>query len=82
MSTKTNYVLLNEGIVSSAISDIVTIGTLVGAFWFNYQFVDGNNLLDILIIILWFLFLLQHTNGRSRRFNSKQKLIDYLQEEI
>lgn len=54
--SKERIVYLKETTLSSVVSDIVTFGCLVGSFWFNYKFIGGNDALDVLLFIVFFLF--------------------------
>lgn len=54
MSKKVIYI--KENTVGSILADTFTFGSIVASFWFNYKFIDGNNILDILLFICFFLF--------------------------
>lgn len=53
-------VLVRETTVSSVIQDIVTFSCLVFSFWFNYKFIGGNDALDILLFITFFMMGMSH----------------------
>lgn len=57
MDTKNNekLVFVREHTLGSILSDVVTFGVIVASFWFNYRFIDGNNALDTLLFIVFFL---------------------------
>lgn len=47
-------VFIKEHTLWSVLSDVVTFGVIVASFWFNYRFIDGNNILDTLLFICFF----------------------------
>ena len=51
---KEKIVIVRETTISSVLQDIFTFGLLVGSFWFNYQFIGGNDALDILLFFMFF----------------------------
>ena len=53
---KEKIVYIKETTAGSVVSDIVTFGTICGAFWFNYRFVGGNDAMDILLFLVFFMF--------------------------
>jgi hypothetical protein len=63
MSKQEKIIYLKETTVGSIVSDIVTFGTIVGSFWFNYKFINGNNWLDVLLFISFFLFAVGKTGN-------------------
>lgn len=56
MSDRKNTIWVKENTLGSMLSDLFTFGSIVGSFWFNYRFIDGNNWLDVLLFICFFLF--------------------------
>lgn len=54
MSKKVIYI--KENTLGSMLSDFFTFVAIVGSFWFNYKFIDGNNALDALLFICFFMF--------------------------
>ena len=54
MNKKIIYV--KENTIGSMIADTFTFGTICVAFWFNYKFINGNDMLDVLLFICFILF--------------------------
>jgi hypothetical protein len=64
--TKEKIVFIKETTVSSIISDIFTYGFTIGAFWFNYQFIGGNDALDALLFITFFTMSFSHIGNYKK----------------
>jgi len=78
MNDEKEIILLKEGALQSVLSDIFMWASLLFAFWFNLKFIEGNNFLDAIIFILFFVGMLSRTNTKAKRFHRKEDLIDYL----
>lgn len=63
---KEKIVIIRETTVQSIISDIVTFGTILFSFWFNYKFIGGNDALDALLFIVFFLTGTAHLKNYKR----------------
>ena len=73
---KTEYIYHFENTIGSIVADLATFAFIGGTFWLNKEFIDGNNLVDGILLVMCILFLF--SRSRTRRFTSKQELIDYL----
>lgn len=78
MKPKQEIIYFRESFISSIISDTFSFGCLLFTFWFNKTFIDGNNFLDTIILIVFFIALMGKTNNKAKRFHSKAKLLEYL----
>ncbi|MEO5499446.1 MAG: hypothetical protein ABIR46_03030 [Candidatus Saccharimonadales bacterium] len=56
-----------ENLISSLVADCLTFGVIVASFWFNLEFIDGNNWLDALLFICFFFFALGKAGNVKRR---------------
>lgn len=54
--SKEKIVYVKENTFGSMMSDTFTFGCIVGSFWFNYRFIGGNDALDALLFLVFFLF--------------------------
>lgn len=60
--SKEKIVFVRETTFESYLADFFTFASIVGSFWFNYTYIGGNDALDILLFICFFLFAL----GRAK----------------
>lgn len=77
---KTKYIIIKDGLVRSIIADIFSYGVLLSSFWINERFINGNNVLDILLVVMFFIFVVGQVNARSDKFNTPEDAIEYLKE--
>lgn len=65
-------VFVRETTVSSILQDVFTFGTIVFSFWFNFKFIGGNDALDVLLFICFFLFGI----GRAQSYKKLKELAE------
>lgn len=54
MTTPNRIIICKIGWIASLLSDLQTFGIMAATFWFNYQYMGGNNFVDtILFIAFW-----------------------------
>lgn len=70
---KVKIIYQRENVFSSIVSDLFSFGTIVAAFWFNYTFIDGNNVLDALLFIVFFLFAIGRASNIRRYIETVKK---------
>jgi hypothetical protein len=70
MSKEQKIVYLRETTSQSMISDLFSFGTIVAAFWFNYRFIGGNDALDVVLGIAFFMFSI----GRAANYKKLKEL--------
>lgn len=63
--SKPQVIYVRERTFQSYLADFTTFGTICLSFWFNYKFIDGNNWLDALLFICFFIFAI----GRSKEIS-------------
>lgn len=61
--------------IGSMLADTFTFGTIVACFWFNYHFINGNDVLDVLLFIVWLGFSV------SKATNVK-RLVEYAKQDL
>lgn len=54
--SKQKIIYIKENTLSSIVADTFTFASIVASFWFNYRFIDGNNWLDVLLFLCFFMF--------------------------
>lgn len=69
MSETVKYVYLRENTLQSIVQDLSTLGITVLAFWLNYTFIGGNDALDLLLFVLFFVMAC----GRAAAFSNNTK---------
>lgn len=69
---KEKIVFLKETTLGSIVNDVFTFSTIVGSFWFNYKFIGGNDALDILLFLVFFMFGI----GKAANYKKMKQLID------
>jgi hypothetical protein len=55
MSKPVTYIYIRENTLQSIGQDLFSLGMIVLAFWLNYRFIGGNDALDVLLFVLFFL---------------------------
>lgn len=73
---QTEYIYHFENTLGSIVSDLFTFGFIALTFWFNKEFINGNDLVDVILLVMFVLFLT--SKSKTRRFKNKQELIEYL----
>ncbi|NDZ93295.1 hypothetical protein G3I13_01790 [Streptomyces sp. SID6673] len=73
--SKPNYKIIYryEHPVGSMIADTFTYGIIVASYWINQQFIDGNNFLDLLLLIFFFMFALAKASNIQRMVEYTRK---------
>lgn len=71
MTKQEKIIVIKETTLSSIINDIVTFSVLLGAFWFNYKFIGGNDALDALLFIVFFI----HAATRFRDYKRFKEIV-------
>lgn len=69
-------VLVRETTAQSIVQDIFTYGVTLFAFWFNYNFIGGNDALDVLLFISFFTISLSHLKNYkllNEKVNGKEQ---------
>lgn len=80
---KTEHTIFyKESAIQSFLSDLFSFSFLIVTFWFNYKFIDGNNILDFLLLIIFIALLSARSSVLSKRFTSKKDLLEYIEKEI
>lgn len=74
MGKEKDIVIIRETNFASYIADLFTFASICGAFWFNYTFIGGNDALDILLFICFFLFSV------GRAANIKRQVLESTKE--
>lgn len=74
------FLYVNEGFISSVLSDIFTFGCMFVGLFINHYFLDKRWYIDIFFIV--FALIGTHAQSKIKKFKNKKDLIKYLQEDI
>ena len=64
--------LINESDTKSVISDISTFGCLVGAFWFNHEFLGDGVILQIVLGLAFFIVAAGRGSAKVKRMSRSE----------
>lgn len=78
--TKKEVIYFRESALQSIIADIGMFGSLVGAFWVNYQFIGSSKIVATVILVMWFISIVSRANAKKLTFTSKEDLLKHINE--
>lgn len=78
--TKKEVIYFRESALQSIIADIGMFGSLVGAFWINYQFIGSSKIVATVILVMWFISIVSRANAKKLTFTSKEELLKHINE--
>ena len=73
MKDDKKIIYVRERTVQSFFADAITFAVIVASFWFNYKFIDGNNWLDALLFICFFIFAIGRASDMKRQLDEDSK---------
>ena len=78
-SHRIHIVYATESIAVSALKDVVSMGVLLTAFWFNAAYIGGSVILSILLAFTWVIILVKWGSRRVRIVSADKLPEDLLQ---
>jgi hypothetical protein len=85
MKKHITLIFTKERVIASLIKDIITFSIIIGSFYLNYKFINGNNWVDFLLFIMCILFFLGVLGKRNffncikkYQFGEEQEAIEFL----
>lgn len=72
---------IRESLIQSVLADVATFGFLAGSVWFSVKFCGNNYFLNGVILIMFLFFIIGKISGKTKKFNTNEELIKYLQKE-
>lgn len=67
-------IYIRETTLGSITSDIANFGVIVVSFWFNQQYINGNDWLDALLFIIFFVNVFSKL-GNLKRLSEPKSLV-------
>ena len=77
---KNNFIIVHETLRQSILSDIFTFCIIAGLLLFNHYLLGGNILIDLCFIFMAWTVIISMGNKKTKRFNTKEEAIKFLQE--
>ena len=78
MAQEKQIIYFRESFVQSILSDTGSFLFIIGTFWFNQNYINGNNFVDFILLILFISMVVSKFKSEAKYFNTKKDLIDYL----
>ena len=72
--------VINESNGSSIISDSITFGYLLGAFWFNDYFLGNGIVLQTVLGIMFFIVAASMGCKKVKRIEGRENILKFLEE--
>ncbi len=71
-----------ESLLQSIIADISSYGFLLLTYWLNYRFIEGNNFVDFILLIIFCIFTSAKVSGKKQEFTSWKQMQDFIKKEM
>ena len=78
---KNNFIVVHETLRQSILADIFSFLTIALLLLFNHYLLSGNVLIDLCFIFMAWTVIISMGNKKTRRFNTKEEAIKFLQEQ-
>ena len=72
--------VLNIGFTASIWSNIKLFSILIGGFYLNHQYIDGNNFLDTIFTVFLVSLIFSHKSKYIHKFKTNEEAINFLKE--
>ena len=72
-------IYFRESLAQSLLADLTTFGSLVFSFWFNYNYIGNNTLLNAVLLVMLLMIVNSRASEKRKDFTSKKELLEYLQ---
>ncbi len=78
---KNNFIIVHETLLQSILADIFSFLTITLLLLFNHYLLSGNVLIDLCFIFMVWLVMMSIGQRKTRRFNTKEQAIKFLEEQ-
>ena len=78
---KNNFIIVHETLMQSILADIFSFTMIALMLLFNHYLLGGNVLIDLCFMYMAWLVMVSIGQKKTRRFNTKEKAIKFLEEQ-
>lgn len=78
---KNNFIIVHETLIQSILADIFSFAMIALMLLFNHYLLSGNVLIDLCFIYMAWLVMMSIGQRKTRRFNTKEEAIKFLEEQ-
>ena len=78
---KNNFIIVHETLIQSILADIFSFLTIALMLLFNHYLLSGNVLIDLCFIYMAWLVMMSIGQRKTRRFNTKEEAIKFLEKQ-
>lgn len=78
---KNNFIIVHETLIQSILADIFSFTMIALMLLFNHYLLGGNVLIDLCFMYMAWLVMVSIGQRKTRRFNTKEEAIKFLQEQ-
>lgn len=78
---KNNVFIVHETLLQSILTDIFSFTMIALMLLFNHYLLGGNVLIDLCFMYMAWLIMVSIGQKKTRRFNTKEEAIKFLQEQ-
>jgi len=78
---KNNFIIVHETLIQSILADIFSFLMIASMLLFNHYLLGGNVLIDLCFMYMAWLVMVSIGQRKTRRFNTKEEAIKFLQEQ-
>lgn len=78
---KNNIIIVHETLIQSILADIFSFTMIALMLLFNHYLLGGNVLIDLCFMYMAWLVMVSIGQRKTRRFNTKEQAIKFLEEQ-
>lgn len=78
---KNNVIIVHETLIQSILADIFSFTMIALMLLFNHYLLGGNVLIDLCFMYMAWLVMVSIGQRKTRRFNTKEQAIKFLEEQ-
>lgn len=78
---KNNVIIVHETLLQSILADIFSFSMIALMLLFNHYLLGGNVLIDLCFMYMAWLVMMSIGQRKTRRFNTKEQAIKFLEEQ-
>ena len=78
---KNNFIIVHETLIQSILADVFSFTMIALMLLFNHFLLGGNVLIDLCFIYMAWQVMMSIGQRKTRRFNTKEQAIKFLEEQ-